>query len=185
MSNAIEILKPPLIIFETTPKFSHPKRIAHLRPIIRKLLELGYELRMSVLKSTHFGVCHSQERLVLLASRVGLPALPGDPNSKLSLIEDNRLRASVKSDDLKLKLRAQGFTLPFQVCGNHESKLAQIERAFPPPMAQVIGLSLRMHVQKVMQMVVSAGQEPRMVGGQKRPPEEELQSDSGKRRCPE
>jgi hypothetical protein len=104
-------------------------------------------------------------------------------NSKLSLIEDNRSRVNVESDEFELKLRAQGFKLPFQVCGNHKSKLAQIERAFPPPMANVIGLSLRMHIQTVMQMLVSVGQEPRMVDRQKRPPEEGLQGDSGKRRC--
>jgi site-specific DNA-cytosine methylase len=172
-----------LIVFESTPDKFHPAHIAHLYLMISKLLELGYELRMSVLKSTNFGVSHSQERLVLLASRLGLPVLPGADQPRLSLIEDNRSRASVESDELQLKLRAQGFKLPFQLCGNHEGKLAQIERAFPPPMAKVIGVSLRTHIKTVMQMVVSVHQEPRMVDRQKRPPEEKLQSACGKRRC--
>lgn len=102
---------------------------------------------------------------------------------KLSLIEDNRSRVNVESDELELKLRAQGFKRSFQVCGNHKNKLTQIERAFPPPMANVIGVSLRMHIQTVMQMVASVHQEPKMVDRQKRPPAEELENDSGKRRC--
>lgn len=101
--------------------------------------------------------------------------------SILLLTEENLSRANAESDDIELKLRTHGFKLPFHVCGNHQSRLAQIERAFPPPMAKVIGTSLRKHVQTVMQMVASASHESKGGDRLKRAAEEELQSDLRKR----
>jgi hypothetical protein len=84
--------------------------------------------------------------------------------------------------DIELSLRAQGFKIPIQVHGSHTNKLDQIEAAFPPPMAKVIGHSIRSHVHAVMQMVNSARGESVVENGMKRPAEEGLENISNKRR---
>jgi hypothetical protein len=43
------------------------------------LATLGYEIRGVVVQATDFGVQTPQQRAILIASKIGLPALPGTP----------------------------------------------------------------------------------------------------------
>jgi site-specific DNA-cytosine methylase len=77
VARAVDVLQVPLIVLETIPDLFDLEHMSQLFPIIDKLIDLQYELRISVLNTTDFGVFRPQQRLVLLASKLGLPVLPG------------------------------------------------------------------------------------------------------------
>lgn len=75
---AATVVKPPVIISEHDPIFFQSRRL-HAKCwefLFKGLLKLGYEFRVLPLEASEYGCVTPQQRLILVASRIGLPGLP-------------------------------------------------------------------------------------------------------------
>ena len=78
-------------------------------------------------------------------------------------------------------LRSQGFKSDYKLSGSPASQLNQIRRAFPPPIAKRLGVSLLEHLEEVNRNLTPTGSEKGNGVGNKRMADEELEHDHYKK----
>jgi hypothetical protein len=71
---AITVVSPPVIVSELSP-VEMPER--HLASLFKGLQETEYEFRIAKFEASEYGHVEPQGRVILIASKVGLPSPPG------------------------------------------------------------------------------------------------------------
>jgi hypothetical protein len=175
---AATIVNPPLIISEHDLSLFHSKS-ANAKCwefLFKSLLELRYEFRVLSVEASEYGSIQPQRRLILVASKVGLPHLPGiSPPSHVALMTEKKNRS-----DVELELRSQGFRYNYRLVGDQATKTRQIRKALPPPLANAVGGCVSEHIQEVLDKVTDL-KEQDPAHPQKRSAEEELPIESPKK----
>ncbi|WP_083911649.1 DNA cytosine methyltransferase [Nocardia takedensis] len=69
-------LTPEFVVVENVPGLQNPKKSGPLDDFLAALKGAGYQSEVSVLRALEYGVPQERKRLVVVASRVGMPALP-------------------------------------------------------------------------------------------------------------
>jgi DNA (cytosine-5)-methyltransferase 1 len=72
----ISALRPELIVVENVPGFQKPTNSDPLDEFLRALVRWGYQTELAILRALEFGVPQERKRLVIVASRIGVPLLP-------------------------------------------------------------------------------------------------------------
>lgn len=92
----MEVVKPPMILLECSE--DDPCSCEGFGPFVHSLIKHEYEICITKFQAADYGPVRSQERHIVLASRVGLPKLPRTPS--ISYFAHPRLQ---EKTTLKLK----------------------------------------------------------------------------------
>jgi DNA (cytosine-5)-methyltransferase 1 len=72
----VTTLHPEFVVVENVPGLQNRSTHGPLDNFLRALTDHGYETKVSVLRALEFGVPQERKRLVIVASRLGVPMLP-------------------------------------------------------------------------------------------------------------
>lgn len=72
----VTALLPELVVVENVPGLQKPTSDAPLNSFLDALAKCGYLTSVAILRALEFGVPQERKRLVIVASRIGAPALP-------------------------------------------------------------------------------------------------------------
>ncbi|WP_082282070.1 DNA cytosine methyltransferase [Mycobacterium colombiense] len=72
----VSALRPELVVVENVPGLQSTNNSGPLRAFLRELVSHGYSTELAVLRALEFGVPQERRRLVIVASRIGIAALP-------------------------------------------------------------------------------------------------------------
>lgn len=145
--------------------------------LFKGLLELGYEFCATVYQACDYGPVIPQSRLSLVASKIGLPDIRGIPLPLwiLSML-DNLPVPTVKE-----KLQWQGFKEDYQLVGDIDTQIRQIERALPPPLSKAITSPWGRHIPAVQKAVAELQTQESVINVNKRKRDGDTWSDSLKK----
>jgi len=82
--NAVSFIRPPLVLINLSmPDLSlSPSKLPSFMSLFFELSKLGYEIRGRAIKYADFGLACEEERVMIVASKIGLPKLPGNYNNE-------------------------------------------------------------------------------------------------------
>jgi site-specific DNA-cytosine methylase len=136
------VAKAPIILSECNFDVETGHNCKCMEILILALMDHEYECRCTKFQAADYGSVQSQERYILLVSKIGLPNVPG-------ILSVRRLFCSPTSvgkgdSGIERELRVQGFKRGYNVCGSQQVR--HIREAIPPPLAKAIASSINEHV---------------------------------------
>ena len=159
---------------EHDPKLFRSK-VHHSRcweTLFKGLLELGYEFCATVHQACDHGPVIPQSRLILVASKIGLPDIRGIPLPLWILsILDKMPVATVQE-----RLQWQGFKEDYQLVGDIDTQIRQIHEAWAPPASKAIANLLYEVMDEVKEKVAELKTQDSVINVNKRKRDEDARS---------
>ena len=138
---------------------------------------MGYEFSATVHQASDYDRVIPQSRLILVASKIGLPDIQGIPLPLwiLSMLGKSRVAT------IKERLQWRGFKEDYQLVGDLDTQIRQIHDASAPPMLKVVGSFYHKQIGAVKKKVAKLQIEKSVININKRKRDENTRSGSPKK----